>query len=351
MKNQLNQLIANYHKSLKLEPKNAHFFGKIAEFYYTQGNLEDALTACQQALRIQPDLEIASTTLQKILQAKKQADINSLKAKSVLNNWLILDADSIVNYPDAIDQLYQDDFVGIQIKKVFSKAEITKVVHNLESKQDRIIPWGFGGLIGVPILQPEVERTQYFKESAFLRAELNDIFETSFEARIEAVLSKISGSRIVEIPKENEHDVYIPATFRILDPKKCSFQTHNEAVMIEKFDNPTGYLKQIAKLQNSLNYFIVLDKPEQGGELVLYDLVYYYTPQQFKKEIFMNDETEAAFAKQFSQKHFDPDLGDLVLFKSGRWHKISPVKGEKNRLTIGGLISVSKDNRKMFYWD
>ena len=48
---------------------------------------------------------------------------------------------------------------------------------------------------------------------------------------------------------------------------------------------------------------------------------------------------------------FNPEPGDLLIFYGGRiWHRVEPILGSKPRITLGGFINFSDDDKKCFYW-
>jgi tetratricopeptide (TPR) repeat protein len=68
MKYQLKKLVTHYRKALQIKPDNLAVYGKIAELYYEQGELDKTLEVCQESLQIQADLASAPKVLNKILQ-------------------------------------------------------------------------------------------------------------------------------------------------------------------------------------------------------------------------------------------------------------------------------------------
>jgi hypothetical protein len=278
------------------------------------------------------------TRSEKILVLK-----NSVVAHVQNNLWLTLDAESVIHYPDGVNQIYKGEIDGMLIKGVFSKEEMLKVKYKLESQKDALTlqrrTQGYGQLLGALLVENESDTTKYFQDAAILRDELKKFFESGYEATVEAILTKISGGRTVELARKNAQQVYAPAQIRFVHPNQGGIKLHrgNEFISNPAFD----HLRQIAKIKDCLGYYIVIDKPEQGGELFLYDLL----PEQTAKD-------KKYWDLEKSQKRsYNPDIGDLVLFHEGViWHAISEVKGQKTRITIGGFATLSNDEHKIHYW-
>jgi len=52
--------------------------------------------------------------------------------------------------------------------------------------------------------------------------------------------------------------------------------------------------------------------------------------------------------RSFSVK---PMPGDILVFSGGPiWHRVENIKGETPRITFGGFLNYSKDDKELFYW-
>jgi hypothetical protein len=256
-----------------------------------------------------------------------------------IKNWLTIDAESITNYPDGVNQIYKCEIDGMLIKGVFSKEEMLSVQNKLNSKKEVRDPLYYGAIQGAILVAKGSDRTQYFQDATILREDLKNLFKTNYEARVEAILTKMSRGRTVEIPREDAQKIYTPATIRFVHPNKGGIKLHRGNEFLG--DGAYDYMNQIAKIVNGLSYFIVIDKAEQGGELVLYDLL----PEQLatpKKDLDLD---------KCNKRYLNPDIGDMILFQGGSiFHAVADVQGNKERITIGGFVAISKDDQKVFYW-
>jgi hypothetical protein len=276
-------------------------------------------------------------TFEEMMSAQDKADRGVLTSKLASDSWLDLDAKSVTHYSDGVNRIYKGEIEGMLIRGLFSQEEMLHVKHKLDRKQDTRSSVIYGEIIGSILVAKGKEKSDYFRNADILRIELEDIFETPFEATVEAILSKMSGERTVELPRENNR-TYTPATIRFVYPNRgIPLHKGNEFLADSAYDR----LKQIAKMTDSLSYFIVIDKPEKGGELVIYDP----PPDQLtnaKKDLDL---------EKCQKRYINPSIGDLVLFQGGSiWHEVSEVQGTKERITIGGFLAISKCDRKIFYW-
>ncbi len=267
-------------------------------------------------------------------------NINPTKAKLTIDKWLIFDVESARDYSDGINQVYQSQIDGMLIQEVFSKAEMLSVKHKLENKDYELETVGYGVTLGYVLAAAGTSTEKYLKVAASFRDELKMLFTTNYEARVEAVLSQMSGGRKVELARESDERIYTPATFRFLYPNRGGIGLHRD----NEFLGQSSYqhLNKIARMVNAMSYFIIVDTPEQGGDLVLYDL----PPEQYETPIKNLD------LENCPKRLITPDIGDMILFRGGDiLHQVTPdVECQKTRITIGGFLALSKDDKKVFYW-
>ena len=89
--------------------------------------------------------------------------------------------------------------------------------------------------------------------------------------------------------------------------------------------------------------------PEAGGQLELYDLMWDDTPDDVLA-LGMSEERDARL-ERFGSRLTDVGVGDMILFTGGRiWHRVAPVEGGRERITIGGFLALSQDDRSIYFW-
>ncbi len=273
---------------------------------------------------------------------KDDMSINASQRKLTINKWLTFASESARYYPDGINQIYQGKIDGMLIKQVFTQEEMVDAKYQLEKRKTIRNPVKYGETFGTVLVEKVNNPDQYFQDVKVYRTELKRIFASGYEARIEALLSKMSGERKVEIASEN-NQAYAPAQIRFMEPNKGGLIIHKGR---QNLDNPPfDYLREITRIYEHLSYFAVIDKPEEGGELIVYDL----PSEEAMKDI--DDLVNSSVFDQCERSYIIPDIGDLVLFHGGPiWHKVSDVKGKRSRISIGGFVALSKDDQKFFYW-
>ena len=104
-----------------------------------------------------------------------------------------------------------------------------------------------------------------------------------------------------------------------------------------------GYYKDA---RNQLSYFIVIQYPEKGGELQLYDLLYSETPK------FTDPQKVRNFvSKTTASKYYRPEVGDMFFFNGGQiWHRITQVRGGDPRISLSAFTAPTPDSKGLVYW-
>ncbi len=341
MQIKIEQLIDIYEKALFTKPNNSTIYSKLAELYYALGNLEAATKNYQQAVQIKPELELSNNILRRLMPAK-----TSNKDNDILYNWITTDTESFSEHSNACEQICKGNLGGLLIKQVFSKEEIQNARIKIKAKQNKTNTTRYWETIGISLTDVEGDLERYFKESFIFNLELKDIFAHNFETKLFSIFNNISGSQKLELAKTNDENKFIPGQIRVLYPKKGGYKAHNEHELF-KYYKLYEHLKPIVNEFEILSYFLVIDKPKIGGELILYDFLQEQTTSGMRN-FFYTDQLDA-YLDNFRKQYINPDIGDMVIFNGGRiWHKVADFDGDKNRITVGGFLLSSQDNQKIY---
>ncbi len=103
-----------------------------------------------------------------------------------------------------------------------------------------------------------------------------------------------------------------------------------------------------------LSYFMVLQNPEEGGELTVYDLLW---DERITKDYPENNEFlidpngNRLYLNDLKSFAIRPMPGDVLVFSGGPiWHRVEEVKGSLPRITFGGFVNFTKDDSGIYYW-
>ncbi|MEA5622970.1 tetratricopeptide repeat protein [Nostoc sp. UHCC 0251] len=342
MEIKLEQLVKFYERALINKPNNPQIYSQLSELYYAQGDLAAAIEAYQKAVQIQPDLEASNNTIQRLLLAQNQTQNNDSK----LYNWITTDIESVACYPDVIENICIGKIDGILIKQVFSIKEMERVkeqIITLKNRTKTTLSWE---LIGESLTNIKGEIKHYYEQCFIFNLQLKEIFENNFEPRVLSVFNAISKIQTLELAKQNSEKAFIPAQIRILYPNSGGYKAHTEHELFE-FYHLYEHLKPVVQQFDILSYFLVIDKPEVGGELILYDFLSKQTTSVMKKNFYTDKLDE--YLEKFRKQIINPNIGDMVIFNGGRiWHKVADFDGEKQRISVGGLLACCQETQKIF---
>jgi hypothetical protein len=168
-----------------------------------------------------------------------------------------------------------------------------------------------------------------------------------FEPTVERAFGELAGGRSVVLPEgPAPGNRYTPATIRALPPG-CEIPLHVGNYFLE---TPAySDLAQRVDLEDQLSYFIPLQNPDQGGELIVYRLEWGQAAPEQTREGRGNFDDLGSEPWPFER--FAPGVGDLLLFNGGRfYHRVTRVAGSRLRWTIGGFLSFSPDGTRVLYW-
>jgi len=109
-------------------------------------------------------------------------------------------------------------------------------------------------------------------------------------------------------------------------------------------------------LFNAYSFFILLQKPKKGGELVLFNKVWdqfdlklnessYFERHDLEGSMFIN-----RGEKNVEKTFIDLNVGDAILFPAAqRWHAINKIEGGVDRVSIGCFFAKGNDG-KLYVW-
>ncbi|PSR12543.1 MAG: hypothetical protein DA408_10630 [Bacteroidetes bacterium] len=109
---------------------------------------------------------------------------------------------------------------------------------------------------------------------------------------------------------------------------------------------------------DQVSFFIALQVPESGGELVVYSLPWQEDQTKLTSSgslsVFSKTSKTAVHLEQAPEVHkivLKPMPGDMILFQGGQlWHRVATVEGAKDRITFGDFLGFFKDKNKIAYW-
>ncbi len=249
------------------------------------------------------------------------------------------------NTEDLIGKLRSQEIDGV-IFKGFMSAEIASscahyLLENPDSMRSSCCP--YGRMYARTLVGVGHQLDRYFDDAQIFKEECDRLFEPeyNFQSRLENLLREISGERQVSVPIGPLGQPYSPVTIRWIQPGGA-IAPHCESLYFEAKKPEFEYLHQLAEETTQFSFFMPMALPESGGNLMLYDLDWEESDIQTSL---------ARLKSQTAPTQVNVAVGDLILFDAGRiWHCVSEVQGSHPRLTIGGFICFSQDDRTVYYF-
>lgn len=300
-----------------------------------------------------------------------QAIKNLLREKSNLYDFKYIDPGQIDEFPNGMKDMHVRKFDGMIIKGFLSPSEIESIKNGFNElpkedlvhiKEGRAYPPVFAQVLrnveGKPDDVNNIGKfTDYFAKCESYSNSFSKKFGVDFKQKIEDVFSRMGGGRSVDVPKGfNGQGRYTFCTMRCLIPETGEMSVHTGNYFRESCSEFYEHLETQVKTYDQLSFFVTLQKAEAGGGLTLYDI-------EWKGGQTKDNPGENRYVRDVDGKLIDiqsvgrktltltPEAGDLLLFNGAQiWHRVEIVKGQRDRMTIGGFIGFSEDDKEILYW-
>ncbi|MEL6342694.1 MAG: hypothetical protein AAFV53_06150 [Myxococcota bacterium] len=254
---------------------------------------------------------------------------------------------------DALEAMYRGDGDGLIIHHAFDPDEMAQMVAHLESSgggyhwdlqevaDPQVVQMRVLGRTLTPVAGDRFDLDEYATIGEATRTIITGQWP-GFFGQLERLTQQLSGGRPVRRVQANGR-AYGPATIRHL-PVGCQIPVHCGLFFMET----AGYRELMGALDDTsqLSWFVPMQTPEEGGELVIYDLAWgdadvprigsMYNPMEIER---------------WPSVRIRPPVGSLLLFDGGRWfHKVSPIGGGRDRWTVGGFLGFTRAMDRLVYW-
>lgn len=275
---------------------------------------------------------------------------DGLYKKIPLNNnkFLHINLTDIQKHPNELENIFNGITDGILISSFLSGEEIERFFENYKSyPEEKKYNKVFGTILGYVAHDSGEAMTGYFEKAEEFRKELNALFGFDIYERFEKIVNQISVDKPVVRAENDDHKPYLGFNVKFMNPDFGGLIEHVGLGFYNLFPSLKKLESQI-DLSGQISYFTILQHPEEGGELILFDLRY---GKENKKYNSFADEELLEFVRKRASYKVNPVPGDLLIFNGGQiWHRIAEIKGKKQRVTIANFISYAKDHSKFIYW-
>ncbi|MCB9524076.1 MAG: 2OG-Fe(II) oxygenase [Myxococcales bacterium] len=267
-----------------------------------------------------------------------------------------LTAAELATQPEILADLFEARHTGVVVRGALPQAQALADRINdagladLWASPNRGMPGGELKVIGeaatptfTKMQGPSVE--QYGEAARTHRATMARVFgELEPTARINHLFSGLNGGRAAGPAQFDGHLPWSPYTVRALGPGQQIYSHHDLHYWLAVYQR----LPQALDRTSLLSWFITVQAPTGGGELTVYGLWGSDPNPPMLPTRFLDTQ---ALEARFGKHAFDLRAGDLVVFDSGRHvHRVTPVTGDRPRLTLGGFMTLDTARTRAAYW-
>ncbi len=302
--------------------------------------------------------------LKKVLNRQKAPNYTSFSSEEIYK-FIITDYSNLNKEVPAqfYDYLESGEYHGLILKNVLSKEEVATILKNLNSipkgkkifnDKNNLYPRGFSSYTQKKLEDDDLSFKLYFEEGKRYIDDFNQEFEVKIGERLQKIFNYIGNDRPFNFLYLDEKGAFPHSQFRTLYPKVGLFPVHCENCHLSTFNSFYDHLDNLVHVKNHKSYFILLNKPQRGGEILLFD-IQWEEGQQWRP-VDMIQLSNGKVIDPIKDKHIKKMLlevneGDMVLFSGGNiWHKVTRIMGSKDRITLGGFFSTTKENNHITCW-
>jgi hypothetical protein len=267
-------------------------------------------------------------------------------------DWRRIPAEETSEHPGLINDLIAKKIDGMTVMSVFSPTEVERALATIESVEDGWHDFPFGSMLGMPLNHIGAnsrDSTPYTDDSARSRPIYTEAFGVDPHQRLVDVLRPMSGPLEIAPPTEDGR-AYNPGNIRRYEPGLGGLKAHagNEFIGLVG-DGAMHHLLSTTRVLDHMSYFVVLQRPEIGGQLAVYDLLWEQHPEH--EQPWENADRDASGFADVPALRPAPEPGDLILFGGGwRWHCVEEIGGPRPRITYGGFAATSRSEPTLHLW-
>lgn len=254
---------------------------------------------------------------------------------------------------ELFDAIYNDSLDVLIIDNFISAAELSYFRSNFieaTKKYPELIDKKYSGYTFGKTLFDTKDLSVYKAMTPKYEAIQSEIFGFSMHDRLIELLKLITKNIPVTVAKHTDNKNYLSNSIRILEPEKDGIFVHADLHLHQTF-NEASEITSLINNQAFLGLFLKLQNPEAGGNLFLYNVSYKETPEKVYKTDKNIFESIYKYVSNFERHIIHVDEGSLILFNAGqRWHAIEPIKGKKERITVGCFAGYTKSNDTIYIW-
>ncbi len=287
-------------------------------------------------------------------------DSERIYGEEIFFNFIELPYSSIDKTGDLVHQIKSKTLDGFIIKDVFTSSEVNGIKNFLQTMtEEEFMPTHSGKIFPAPfaVITDIQERLDaYYSKLDLFNKYRDDKQEIMILTdKLNLFFKSVAKNYSVSIPINKIKDKEVaPGTFRIFYPNMGGLHVHCGNLFQSQSMFYYSLIKSDIDMDGQLSYFVVLQQPKEGGELTIYDLMWDQVKRKESpenNEFVLDDHDNPIYVKNLKSFAIKPKAGDILVFSGGPiWHRVEDIKGNIPRITFGGFLNFSKDNKELFYW-
>jgi hypothetical protein len=282
----------------------------------------------------------------------------------IFSKWKNIPFNEVGKNKNGIDDLYNRKTDGYIIKNILSNDEVEELIktfHQLDKskavpfigREGYILPRAFSQIQNEREFDFEL-LDSYLNDSIWLSDNLTKHLSFNIQERITSTISLLQGGIPVTIPNYGENENKRPftfATYRFIEMNKGGMHIHCGSMFREIYPNFYKQLDRIINFDGQLSYFLMLQRPEEGGQLRLFNAEWKDYKVHVDNKGFEGNDGSVKTMEETSIQDIDPKPGDLLIFVGGDiWHEVTSPKKGNPRITLGGFLAYAMDRKGIYIW-
>lgn len=169
---------------------------------------------------------------------------------------------------------------------------------------------------------------------------------STFDAELEiaSLLREMAGGKPASVALSGEGQRYVPYTLRLLKEGKQISVHHDYHYPLALYSD----LSQRLDTTTLVSFFLTLQRPLEGGTLIVYGL----DSDDPEQPVFPNGRWDLqAIENKYEAARFELNPGDVVFLAAGRrFHRVETIVGTRPRITLGGFLAFDKAREHVLFW-
>lgn len=280
--------------------------------------------------------------------------------KEIFFRFIEVPAAEIGQNGHLVRQLRNGELEGFIAKGVFNLDEVAQLKAFLETMpHEEYMNTPSGKIFPAPfatITNAEDRLDNYFQNLQHLNSYINSVPAVkNLSEKLDAFFRNVAADFEVSIPvnKIKEKPV-APGTFRLFYPDMGGLHVHCGLLFQAQSMFYYSLLKNDVDMDEQLSYFVVLQQSEEGGELTIYDMLWDKVKRKESPEnndFVIDENNNHIYLENVRNFAVKPLPGDILVFSGGPiWHRVENIKGQSPRITFGGFLNFSNNDKELYYW-